>query len=90
MQNRYHLIKGTLRTTATLDATLSGLLAIKLGETPETPEAYTAVRKWLQSRLDETGDPERIRTSQWLSGEVALYIADNIVSEKYLSWLTGV
>ena len=90
MQNKYHLTKGTVRTTTSLDKTLSGLLAVKLGQIPETPAAHAAVRQWLQGRLDDNADPSRVHTSQWLAGEVALFVSDKILSEVYLNWLTGI
>ena len=88
MQTRYHLRRGDARTTVSLDNTLSGLLAIKLSKIPETKEGHTAVRQWLQYRLDQDGDLGRQRISQWLTQEVTLFIADKILSEGYLKWLT--
>lgn len=90
MQTRYHVTKGQTRTTVSLDNTLSGLLAIRLGETPNTSAAHAAVRAWLQSRLDEAQNPGRIKVSQWLAGEAMLFVADKNLSEKYLTWLTGI
>ena len=83
----FHVWLGKKRTTVSLHEVLCGLLAAKLGEIPETPEAHTAVREWLQDTLDESKDPGRFRVSQWLQGEVALCIADTKISKRYLSAL---
>lgn len=80
---RYHVQLGTKRTTITLDTVLSDLLAIKLGYRPDDAQAHAAVREWLQQQLDEAGDPNRIRTSQWLQEQVILAIADKKLSTKY-------
>lgn len=48
---RLHISFNGERTTVAVDNTLSALLAIKLGHEPETPEAWRAVREWLQERL---------------------------------------
>jgi hypothetical protein len=69
---------------------LSGLLSIKLGHTPDTPEAYAAVRVWIQSKIEDDADPGRRRVSQWLAREAMLLIADKNLSEKYITWLTGI
>ena len=87
---RYHVIQGTRRTTVSLDRHLAGLLAIHLGHQPDDAEAHRAVRDWLQAQLDAANDPGRQRVSQWLQGEALLAISDKKLSEKYLTWLTGV
>jgi len=83
---RYHIYLGAKRTTVTLDDTLAHMLAIRLGETPLTPEAHTAVRTWLQEQLDEGNDPGRAYVSRWLQQEVLLFIVDKKLSNKYLEW----
>jgi len=49
--------------------------------------AHRAVRAWLQQQLDQANDPGRIRVSQWLRGEIILFLADNALSNAYLDWL---
>lgn len=86
---RYHVYLGDKRTTVTLNDTLAGVLAIKLGETPETPEAHTAVRTWLQEKLNAGDDPGRAYVSRWLQAEAILFIVDKKVSSKYIDWYIG-
>jgi hypothetical protein len=87
MNKRYHVTLGGRRTTVTLDTSLSALVALKLGETPETATAHAAVRGWLQRRLDEAGDAGRYHVSQWLQGEAVLWVADTKLFDSYLDWL---
>lgn len=51
---RYHILIERKRTSATLDTTLSHLLAVKLGFNPisDPTAAHTAVREWLQTEVD--------------------------------------
>ena len=86
MHTRYHIYLGDKRTSASLDNVLAALLALKLGETPETLEAHNAVRAWLQTQLDEENDPGRFRVSQWLQAEVMLALVDKKLSERYWDW----
>ena len=87
---RYHVIHGDRRTTVSLPHHLAGILAVHLGHQPDDNEAHGTVRAWLQARLDAVDDPGRERVSQWLQGEAVLAISDKNLSEKYLTWLTGV
>ena len=89
MNTRYHIYLGDKRTTASLDSVLAALLSLKLGETPETPEAHSVVRAWLQERLDEASDPDRAYVSQWLQGEVVLSLTDKKLSNHYWDWRLG-
>ncbi len=84
---RYHVQLGTKRTTVTLDRILSELLAIKLGYKPDDAQTHTAVREWLQQQLDDAGDPNRIRTSQWLQEQAIIAIADKKISSKHDDWI---
>lgn len=84
---RYHVIVGGRRTTVSFSSLLADLLAIRLDEEPDTEESHTAVREWLQARLNDYGNPERTRVSQWLQGEVILAIADKKLSDRYFDWL---
>jgi hypothetical protein len=83
---RYHLTLGHRRTTVSLDNLLSGLLAIRLGTTPQSPQAHDAVRAWLQQQLDRNNDPGRCRVSQWLRDEVLLFLVDNTLADAYIDW----
>lgn len=84
---RYHLTLGPRRTTISLDNHLSVLLSLKLGYTPQTPQARRAVRHWLQARLDEHGDYNRANTSQWLSEEVIRALVSAEVKHLYNQWM---
>lgn len=84
---RYHVTLKDRRTTVSLTSLLSSLLAIHLDEEPLTEEAHTAVREWLQQRLEESVHPHEFRVSQWLQGEVILELVDKKLSDAYLDWL---
>ncbi len=85
--HRYHLTLGHKRTTVRLDDVLSGLLAIRLGAIPQSPQAHDAVRAWLQAQLDRANDPGRCRVSPWLRDEALLFLVDKTSSDTYLDWL---
>lgn len=84
---RYHLTLGRRRTTVSLDNHLSLLLSLKLGHTPQTPQAQRAVRHWLQARLDQHGDYNRTHTSQWLAEEVIRALISADVHNLYSQWM---
>jgi len=84
---RYHVTLGRTRTTVSLDNHLSLLLSLKLGHTPQTPQAQRAVRHWLQARLDEHGDYNRAHTSQWLGEEVIRVLISADVHNLYSQWM---
>lgn len=84
---RYHVTLGPRRTTISLDNHLSLLLSLKLGYAPQTPQAQRAVRYWLQARLDEHGDYNRAKTSQWLSEEVIRTLISAEVKDLYNQWI---
>ncbi len=81
---RYHVTLGAKRTTASVDTLLSDLLALRLGSKPQSPEAHHVVRAWLQQQLDRNNDPGRCLVSQWLRGEILLFLVDKSLSEAYL------
>ena len=87
MPIRYHVMVGDKRTTVSLHATLSAFMAIKLKQEPEVPEAHTAIRQWLQDRLDEFDDPGRVLVSQWLQGEAIELVADRHLIKLYKAWI---
>jgi hypothetical protein len=84
---RYHVTLGEKRTTVSLDNFLSIMLALKLGLAPGTPQAYRAVRDWLQARLDDVKDYKRCRTSQWLQTQVLHDLVAPDLLERYSAWL---
>jgi hypothetical protein len=75
--HRYHLTRKGRETTVSIDDILVEMLALKLGHDPDSDEARTAVRAWMQDRLDKSGDHGRQHLSQWLKAR----IVDNIVSD---------
>lgn len=48
---RYHITDGTRRTTISLDRTLSAYLALGLNTEPHTPEAATAISRYLSDTI---------------------------------------
>lgn len=84
---RYRVTLGPKRTTVTLDSTLSILLSLHLGHTPETPQAQQAVRRWLQARIDQSGDYGRCLVSQWLQHEVMVALIPRELDAQYGDWL---
>ena len=85
-QDRYHIVLGKKSTTVTVDKTLSDLLALRLGHDPRSEDARTAVRAYLQEKLDEKNDPGRTSVSQWLREELLLDLVDKRLSDKYWRW----
>lgn len=82
----YHVRLGKKRTSVTLDTLIASLLALKLDQTPETPEARAAVRTYLQDILNQADDPGRYFVSQWLRKQVLLKIADSKLVDRYWKW----
>ncbi|MGZ3391233.1 MAG: hypothetical protein ACXVCF_16795 [Isosphaeraceae bacterium] len=85
-QNRYHVVLGMKSTTVTVDKTLSDLLALKLGHGPRSADAHSAVRAYLQGKLDEKNDAGRTSVSQWLREEALLDLVEKKLSDKYWRW----
>ena len=84
---KYHVQLGDRRTTVSIDDTLSNLLSLKLGFAPGTQNALKAVQKWLQARIDEQNDPNRIRTSQWLQAQVVESLISAELAKKHDQWI---
>jgi hypothetical protein len=84
---RYHVRLGQRRTTVSVDKIVSQYPSLHLGTTPGTLAAHTAVRAWLQSRIDLNNDPGRIRVSQWLLAEALDAIVGPNLREAYGCWL---
>ena len=87
VDQRYHVTLGKKRTTVSLDNRLSILLSLQLGQQPQTSQAHTAVRQWLQARLDYGNDPGRSRTSQWLNSEVVQALITPELEKRYGQWI---
>ena len=88
---RYHIDLGDKRTTISLDDTVAALLALELGTAPDSDNAHTVVRTWLQDTVD--GDPGKFvgdRLSYWLRREAILTVSDNKLSKRYVAWWTDV
>ncbi len=81
--NRYHVMLGKRRTTVTVDKIVSAFMALKLETTPETAQAHTAVREYIQGKINENKDPERILVSQWLKAQLLLELVDTKLSKQY-------
>jgi len=84
--NRYHIQRGDLRTTVTLDPTLSELLSLKIGVNPDQKDAHSAVRQWLQSMSDQAANHESSDFSQWLKRQAILYISDQQLATRHQAW----
>ncbi|HMB03282.1 MAG TPA: hypothetical protein VKP69_06015, partial [Isosphaeraceae bacterium] len=65
-QDIYHVQLGKRRTTVSLDQIISVLLSLKLDHDPGTQDAHSAVRGYLQEKLDALNDPRWTSVSQWL------------------------
>lgn len=52
-QSRYHIRFKGRRTTITVDAIVSELLAAKFHLSPDDPETHGHIRQWLQETLEE-------------------------------------
>jgi len=84
----FHVMLGKRRTTVSLDKILSELLSLKLGTVPNREDAHSAIRLYLQQKLDEAKDPGRAYMSQWLAGEALLDLVDKELSKKYWKWVS--
>ena len=84
---RYHLHHRGKRTTVSLTLTLAELLAIKLGQTPETPAAHQAIRQWLQQQLDHNPVAGGDYLSQYLQSEAIFALIDRALYERHAQWL---
>ena len=80
---RYHLALTQGRTTISMDKIVSDLMAIKLGEYPDTPEAKKAVRNQLQSFINHDLGRDGWRLSAYVKEKAVLFVSDNMLSEKY-------
>ena len=86
---RYHIELMSRRTTVSVDKIVSDLMAIKLGFSPDTPEARRAVRNRLGELVRERKRGSVHQLSKFISEEAILDLADNMLSKKYLDWYVG-
>ncbi len=91
MLHRYHITFGGKRTTITVDTILSQMMAIKLGEIPDSLEAHVVVRAWLQDTLvSKLGDDQaRKAASQWARRYLIREIADKNIAKQWENWWLG-
>jgi len=81
---RYHVTLQNKETTVTIDDILSELLVLRLGYDPDSTEATSAARLWLQQRLaDHRGLPH---VSQWLQKEIVQMIAAKELLNAHRKW----
>src|SRR5512142_2740514 len=85
-QDIYHVQLGKRRTTVSLDPIVSILLSLKLGHDPGTEDAHSAVRAYLQEKLDNKNDPDWTSVRQWQRKKVVLDLLDKKLSAKYEKW----
>ena len=86
---RYHLQLKSHRTTISLDKIISDIIAIKLGKTPDSKEAHTAVRKQLDGFLSDGIWQSGRGLGEYVTRLAILFITDNDLSEKYLEYRIG-
>ena len=90
-QTRYHITFKDKRTTISVDKILSDMMAVKLKRTPETEEAHTAVREWLQETLiNHLGDQSGGRPSRFAQIYLIKEIADKRLLNKYEDWASPI
>lgn len=81
---RYHIQLDSHRTTVSLDKIISDMIAIKLGETPDTKQAYRAVRQQLEQFISSDSDKGSASYMLYkIRKEAILFITDTMLSEKY-------
>jgi hypothetical protein len=66
-----------------MDTILSEYLSVYLGTDPYTLEAHTAVRRWVQDRIDADNNPRRSGVSQWIVGQVLNVIVSPEIREHH-------
>ena len=86
---RYHIQLQEHRTTISMDKIVSDLLAIKLGEKPDTKEAHSAVRKQLDKFIAHDRGRGGYQLGRYVTEQSVLLISDKMVSEKYWDFRFG-
>ena len=88
-QTRYHIQFNNRRTTITVDSIISELLAVKLGMSPDDPDAHSTVRDWLEKTLhDKLGEnvPGGNRISQYARAYAVEALANKKLMTKVWDW----
>ena len=83
---RYHIELKSHRTTVSVDKIVSDLMAIKLGYSPDSPEARRAVRNRLGELARERKRDCGYHLGKYITEEAILDLADKMLSKKYLEW----
>lgn len=82
---KFHLQVGTKRTTVTMDIIISEYLALHLGLKPGTPGASTAIRVWMQARVNAITSKPPSNLSRWLADEaLAELIRPELVEARFI------
>ena len=88
-QKCYHIRFNNRRTTITVDAIISELLAVKLGMLPDDPGAHSLVRDWMEKMLhDKLGEnvPGGNRISQYARVYAIAALADKKLMKQVWNW----
>lgn len=85
---RYHIQLKDKRTTVSMDNIISELMAIKLGKTPGTKEAHSAVRQQLERFISAGCSKDDLASYilQHIRKQAILFISDTMLSEKLLDY----
>jgi len=91
-QMRFHIYtaEGKKRTTLSLHTTLARLMAIALGQLPESREAHRATTQWLQRQFDQHMDTRhtgRQSISHFMQSYALELVVDKTLSSQYHDWL---
>ena len=79
---RYHILLDSHRTTVSMDKIISDLMALKLGQTPDSKEAHPAVSKRLNQLIKDKGR-DGYRLTYHVTQEALLDLVDNKLSNAY-------
>lgn len=83
----YHVRLGTRKTTASIHPTMEIMLALYLDRQPGTPAARSAVRKWIQERLDNNNGPGSVALSHWLQCVIVEQLVSGELRKRYDEWI---
>ena len=85
---RFHVMvkkgRGTRRTTISIENYIADFMAIKLGFTPDTPEAHSGLRAWIQAKQDEQNASYTV--ANIIKEQMLQEILDKNISRKYWDW----
>ena len=80
---RFHVYMGKRRTMTSLDAVVAEYLAIKLCGHAEGKKAKQALKEWIQTKVDDHGDPNRALLTHWLHKQALQEIIDKDLLDQY-------